>query len=201
MIKMPNIILASSSIYRLNLLKQIHIEPIVIKPNIDETPLANETPQDLAFRLAYQKAKIIHNTHFDSIIIGCDQVLYLDDKILGKPLTHDNAVLQLKHMRNKTCIFYTSICMLHKDLIFQDFIQTQVVMHNYSDELIQTYLNIEKPYDCSGSAKSEGLGAMLIKKMHSDDPSALIGLPLTKVIDGLIKFNYSFFNLSNAFLK
>ncbi|MFM2344316.1 MAG: hypothetical protein RLZZ210_926 [Pseudomonadota bacterium] len=198
-----NIILASSSIYRLNLLKQINISPKIIVPDIDEQPLMSELPQQTSQRLAYEKAlkaNFILQNNQDScdddncIIIGSDQVLLLDNELLGKPLSHENAVIQLKKMRNKTMSFYTSVTMLCNydvNLRFDACVETKVTMRNYSDDLIEKYLNIEKPYNCAGSAKSEGLGAILIKDMISSDPSALVGLPLTKVLDGFEYFNYS----------
>ncbi len=192
------IILASSSIYRLNLLKQINIMPEIIMPDIDESALFNESPCQTSQRLAYEKAKKVqhikssqlNNSYDNSIIIGSDQVLLLDKETLGKPLTHENAVKQLQKMRNKSMIFYTSITMLNQQKKFEACVETKVTMRNYSDELIEKYLTIEKPYNCAGSAKSEGLGVVLIKEMISTDPTALIGLPLSKVLDGLEYFNY-----------
>jgi septum formation protein len=197
-----DIILASSSQYRLNLLRQIHIEPIIIVPDIDEMPLPIENARQTSMRLAKEKC-IAANIKYlntdnknnknqkDFIIIASDQVLLLGDKMLGKPMSHVEAVKQLQQTRNKTMVFYTSIYMQYNDKYLHDVVETKVQMRNYSDELIEKYLIIEQPYNCAGSAKSEGLGAILIKSMSSDDPSALIGLPLTKVIEGLEMFGYS----------
>jgi septum formation protein len=194
-----SIILASSSIYRLNLLKQINIIPEIIVPDIDESSLLNELPQETSQRLAYNKAKkaqeikIHHNSNNinTSIIIGSDQVLLLGNELLGKPLNHDNAVKQLRKMRGQSMLFYTSVTMLCENKRFDGCVETKVTMRNYSDDLIEKYLLIEKPYNCAGSAKSEALGAILIKEMISSDPTALVGLPLTKVLDGLEYFNYN----------
>ncbi len=188
---MTNIILASSSIYRLQLLRQIKINPIVIKPEIDESSLPNEKPMQLSQRLAQAKAlKVQSIDYLNDIVIGSDQVIALESAILGKPNNYENAKQQLQLMCGKTCIVFTAICMLYQQQQFKAVLKTIVKMRNYSDKLIENYLNAEKPFDCAGSIKSEGLGAILIKSMQSKDPTALIGLPLTKVIEGLIKFNY-----------
>ena len=131
------------------------------------------------------KARAVVNAYPDALIIGSDQVAYLDDQIFGKPKTHDNAVLQLQAMRGRTVNFFTGLCLLNARTgnAHVRGIPTLVTFRNLTDEEIEFYLRSEKPYNCAGSAKSEGLGIAIIEKMHGDDPNALIGLPLIALCD------------------
>jgi septum formation protein len=180
----PKLILASSSIYRYELLQRLQIPFSAISPHVDETPLTDETPQDTALRLAQAKACKIGQDHPDALIIGCDQVATLDGEQLGKPLTHDNAVMQLRKMRRREVTFHSALCLYNAAT---QHMQAQVVPYRVqfrqlSDAQIENYLCKEQPYHCAGSAKAEGLGIALIASMHGDDPNALIGLPLIALI-------------------
>lgn len=183
----PQLILASSSVFRHELLQRLQIPFIAISPEVDETPLDGELPQQTALRLAQAKARKIGQTHGESLVIGCDQVATLDDEQLGKPLTHDNAVRQLRLMRGRSVTFHSALCLFNTS---SQRMQAQVVPYEVefrmvSDAQIEHYLNKEQPYHCAGSAKSEGLGIALIAAMHGSDPNALIGLPLIALIDML----------------
>jgi septum formation protein len=178
------LILASSSIYRRELLERLQIPFSVISPEIDETQLPNESPEATALRLAQEKARKIGQVHPYSLIIGCDQVATLDNAQLGKPLTHDNAARQLRMMRGRTVTFYSALCLFNSSTgnMQAQVIPYEVKFRNLSDEQIENYLLKEQPYHCAGSAKSEGLGIALIEWMRGDDPNALIGLPLIALI-------------------
>jgi septum formation protein len=182
-----NLILASSSIYRRELLERLQLPFTVVSPHVDETPQAGEAPQTTALRLAQEKARKIATTHTDALVIGCDQVAMLDDMQLGKPLTHDNAVKQLSMMRGRTVAFHSALC-LYNAVTRQmqaEVVAYEVRFRKLSDAEIENYLLKEQPYHCAGSAKSEGLGIALIEWMHGNDPNALIGLPLIALINML----------------
>lgn len=179
-----NLILASSSIYRKELLERLQLPFRIEVPNVDETPLPNETPDQTALRLAQEKARIVGETHKNSFIIGCDQVATLDNLQLGKPMTHDNATKQLQLMRGRVVTFHSALCLFNSS---SQHMQAEVVRYavkfrQLSDAQIENYLLKEQPYHCAGSAKSEGLGIALIEWMRGDDPNALIGLPLIALI-------------------
>lgn len=181
------LILASSSIYRRELLKRLQLPFEVEAPEVDETPLPNEAPQHTALRLAQAKARKVAERHADALIIGCDQVATLDGMQLGKPLTHDNAVRQLRLMRGRCVTFHSALCLFNaasghmqaEDVVYE------VQFRQLGDEQIERYLRKEQPYHCAASAKSEGLGIALIEWMRGDDPNALIGLPLIRLIEML----------------
>lgn len=182
-----NLILASSSPFRRELLTHLQIPFSCISPDVDETPLPNELPQETALRLAQVKARKIGEYHTDALIIGCDQVATLDNQQLGKPLTHENATRQLRLMRGREVIFHSALCLYNAAT---QHIQAEVVPYivrfrNLTDAQIESYLNKEQPYHCAGSAKSEGLGIAIIEKMTGDDPNALIGLPLIALVNML----------------
>lgn len=186
---MPNIplILASSSPFRRELLARLNLPFSVISPDVDETVLDQEKPEETALRLAQVKAMKVAESSPDSLIIGCDQVATLDGMQLGKPLTHENAVRQLSMMRGRSVTFHSALCLYNSAT---QHMQAEVVPYivefrHLSDVQIENYLRIEQPYHCAGSAKSEGLGIALIAAMHGDDPNALIGLPLIKLISML----------------
>jgi septum formation protein len=185
------LILASSSPYRKELLQRLLLDFEVFSPDIDESQLADERPEQTALRLAQLKAKKIAKTHPEAIIIGCDQVATLDGLQLGKPGNYKNATEQLRMMRGKQVTFHSALCLYNAKT---QHMQAEVVPYvvefrNVSNEQIDRYLLTEKPYNCAGSAKSEGLGIALISSMHGEDPNALIGLPLIKLISMLTAEN------------
>jgi septum formation protein len=184
---MQTLILASSSPYRKELLSRLKLPFITLSPQVDETALPNEAPEDTALRLAEKKARSIAKDYPDALIIGCDQVASLHGQPIGKPGNHQNAVNQLKQMSGQTVIFYSAICLLNSkhQKVQKAVIPYEVKFRSLSDSLINRYLKAEKPYDCAGSAKSEGLGIILIEKMDGADPNALIGLPLIALVDML----------------
>jgi len=176
----PLLILASSSIYRRELLARLRIEFEVDAPEIDESSSPGETPADIALRLACAKAHAVAARHPSAFIIGSDQVAVLDGRPLGKPCTHNNAVAQLAAMRGKSVVFHTALCVLNSASGSEQSANVPTTVHfrNYTDAQIERYLKLEQPYDCAGSAKIEGLGIALVECMESSDPTALIGLPL-----------------------
>lgn len=178
------LILASSSPYRKELLNRLGLPFETVSPEVDESPLAKELPQDTALRLAQIKARKIAETHPQALIIGCDQVATLEGMQLGKPGNHENATKQLRMMQGRTVIFHTALCLYNaKTLNMQaEVVPYEVAFRKLSDEQIERYLLTEEPYNCAGSAKSEGLGIALISSMNGTDPNALIGLPLIKLI-------------------
>ena len=180
----PKLILASSSIYRKELLEHLQLPFDVISPDVDETPLVDEAPELTALRLAQEKARKVGISEPDALIIGCDQVAILDGVQLGKPLTHDNAVRQLRLMRGREVTFHSALCLFNARTghMQADVVPTVVTFRQISDDQIERYLQKEQPYHCAGSAKSEGLGIALISAIHGDDPNALIGLPLIRLI-------------------
>lgn len=180
----PQLILASSSVFRYELLQRLQIPFSAISPQVDETALEGEAPAETALRLAQDKARKIALDHDDALIIGCDQVATLDGEQIGKPLTHDNAVIQLRKMRGRTVTFHSALCLYNAGTqgMQAQVVPYQVEFRQLSDAQIESYLRKEQPYHCAGSAKSEGLGIALIAAMHGDDPNALIGLPLIALI-------------------
>ena len=176
----PQIILASTSAYRRGLLERLRIPFDVIAPRVDETSLAGETPQTLASRLALAKANAVAQDHLDSVVIGSDQVANLRGECLGKPGTHENAFRQLQRLRAQEVFFETAVAVicLKKNFQAQELVRIRVQFRDLTDDEIEGYLIAEKPYDCAGSAKSEGLGISLLDVIESNDPTALIGLPL-----------------------
>lgn len=185
---MQKLILASSSIYRRELLKHLQLPFTVESPDVDETPLPDERPEATALRLAQVKARKIGEHHRDALVIGCDQVATLDGLQLGKPLTHDNAVRQLRMMRGRSVIFHSALCLYNaaSGNMQAENVIYEVRFRDLTDAQIENYLHKEQPYHCAGSAKSEGLGIALIEWMRGDDPNALIGLPLISLV-GLLQ--------------
>jgi septum formation protein len=176
------LILGSTSRYRKELLARLCIPFQVEAPEVDETPLALEAPKDLALRLALAKARAVANKYPDAVVIGSDQVADLEGEPLGKPGNHTNAVKQLKRMRGKTVIFQTALSVVCVATGFEqtDLAAVKVTFRDLTDAEIESYLKAEAPYDCAGSAKSEGLGIALLAAIDNDDPTALIGLPLIR---------------------
>jgi len=178
------LILASSSIFRRELLQKLQIPFSCISPNVDETALENEKPYETALRLAQDKARKIGSEYPHALIIGCDQVATLDGEQLGKPLNHTNATKQLKMMRGREVTFHSALCLFNAATgnMQAEVVPYLVRFRELTDSQIENYLAKEQPYHCAGSAKSEGLGVALIERMVGDDPNALIGLPLIKLI-------------------
>lgn len=176
------LVLGSTSPYRRELLARLQIPFEVDGPNVDETPIPGESPVDLALRLAIAKARDVSLRHPQAIVIGSDQVADLDGAPLGKPLTHERATEQLRRMRGKTVIFQTALAVVCLDSGFEqsELAQVRVRFRDLDDNEIERYLRAEQPYDCAGSAKSEGLGIALLERIDNDDPTALIGLPLIR---------------------
>ena len=176
------LILGSTSRYRRELLQRLRVPFDVVSPEVDETPLPNETPQALATRLALAKAKAVAALHPNAVVIGSDQVADLNGEPLGKPGTHERAVLQLQRMRGQTVVFQTAVSVVCQASGFEqtELAQIKVRFRDLSDAEIEAYLRAEEPYDCAGSAKSEGLGIALLESIDNDDPTALIGLPLIR---------------------
>ena len=176
------LVLGSTSRYRRELMQRLCIPFDVAAPDVDETPQDHESPHDLACRLALAKARAVAALHPDAVVIGSDQVADLDGEPLGKPGTHERAVAQLRRMRGRTVVFQTAVAVVCQDTGFAqtDLAAVRVVFRNLSDAEIETYLRTEQPYDCAGSAKSEGLGIALLESINNDDPTALVGLPLIR---------------------
>ncbi len=191
----PLLILASSSPYRYELLKRLQLPFITANPDVDETPLPDESARETSLRLSQKKARAVADDYPDALIIGSDQVALLDGKQLGKPRTHDNAVLQLQSMRGKTTCFYTALTLLNSKTgkIQTEVAENLVTLRNLTDNEIEGYLLKEQPYQCAGSAKSEGLGIALMSSMRGDDPNALIGLPLILLTEMLRNENIRLF--------
>lgn len=176
----PRLILGSTSRYRRELLTRLRLPFEVVAPDVDETPRPDETPAALAGRLALAKASAVSALHPDAVVIGSDQVADLQGRPLGKPGTHERATLQLREMRGQTVLFQTAVSVIHPAMSFQEtaLVTVQVRFRMLDDAEIEAYLRAEQPYDCAGSAKSEGLGIVLLESITNDDPTALIGLPL-----------------------
>jgi septum formation protein len=176
------LILGSTSRYRKELLSRLQIPFETAAPDVDETPHINESPKDLALRLALAKARAVALKNPEAIVIGSDQVADLEGAALGKPGNHTNATLQLQRMRGKTVIFQTALSVVCIATGYQrtDLAEVKVKFRDLSDAEIESYLRAEEPYDCAGSAKSEGLGIVLLDAIENDDPTALIGLPLIR---------------------
>lgn len=179
---LPQLILASTSVYRRELLQRLAVPFTVCAPLVDEQPNASESPKDLALRLALAKANAIATQHPNAVVIGSDQVADLHGKPLGKPGNHKLATQQLREMSGKTVVFQTAVAVVCKRTEFSavDLAQVSVTFRLLSDAEIEHYLRTEQPYDCAGSAKSEGLGIALLDNIASDDPTALVGLPLIR---------------------
>ena len=176
------LVLGSTSRYRRELLQRLGLPFDVAAPEVDETPLPGEAPRDLALRLALAKARAVAQLHPEAVVIGSDQVADLAGEPLGKPGHHERAVAQLRQMRGQTVVFQTAVAVVCAATGFEqiDLAPVEVKFRDLSDPEIERYLRAEQPYDCAGSAKSEGLGIALLDAIHSDDPTALIGLPLIR---------------------
>ena len=176
------LILGSSSAYRRELLMRLRLPFEVHAPEVDETPRAGEAPAALALRLALSKAREVASRFPQAIVIGSDQVADLQGRALGKPGDHARATSQLQQMRGQTVVFHTAVSVVCLATQFEarSLAAVRVQFRDLSDAEIEHYLLAEQPYDCAGSAKSEGLGIALLSAIDSDDPTALIGLPLIR---------------------
>jgi len=179
------LILGSTSVYRRELLSRLRLPFTVERPEVDETPLPQEKPADLALRLALAKAQAVAARHPSAVVIGSDQVADLHGEPLGKPGDHARAVVQLQRMRGQTVVFQTAVAVVCQATGFSQvaLAPVRVVFRALSDEAIEQYLRAETPYDCAGSAKSEGLGIALLERIDNDDPTALVGLPLIRTCE------------------
>jgi len=185
----PQLILASQSKYRAELLSRLQLAFDQIAADIDETPNKGENPKKLVKRLAKQKACAVQKSYPDAIIIGSDQVAAFSGKILGKPHTREKAIEQLNSFADKRVVFYTSVCIIYKNKKFEHVDETKVDFKNLSLQQIEHYVDNEDALNCAGSFKSEGLGISLFRQIKNDDPTALIGLPMVWVADILYELS------------
>lgn len=183
----PRLVLGSTSPFRRQLLEQIGVSFEIASPEIDESRLPGEGPADLVLRLAEAKARAVAASHPHSLVIGSDQVACVEGRILGKPGTHDRARAQLQEASGRRVSFYTGLCLLNTDSGYCQSIcePFHVYFRALGPEQIERYLRRERPYNCAGSFKSEGLGIALFERLEGDDPNALIGLPLIRLISML----------------
>jgi len=178
----PPLVLGSTSPYRRELLARLRLDFSVDAPQVDETPQPGETPARLAQRLAMEKALDVASRHPGAVVIGADQVAELDGQPIGKPGNHARAVAQLQAMRGRQVVFHTAVAVVRPDTGFAQCLLAPVAVQfrSLTDAEIERYLRLEQPYDCAGSAKCETLGIALLDAIDSDDPTALIGLPLIR---------------------
>lgn len=176
------LVLGSTSPYRRDLLSRLQLPFEVAAPEVDETPQAGETPAQIARRLALAKARAVAANFPQAVVIGSDQVADMEGEPLGKPGNHENAVAQLRRMRGRTVVFQTAVSVVCLASGFEqsDLAPVKVRFRMLGDDEIEAYLRAERPYDCAGSARSEGLGIAILDAIESDDPTALVGLPLIR---------------------
>lgn len=191
-----HLVLASASSYRKELLQRLSIRFSCQSPDIDESALANEAPCDTVERLAREKACALRRAFPEHLIIGCDQIAIHADRLINKPGDHENARLQLQSFAGHSVQFLTALCVLNTfdNKLSSSVVPTEVQFRNLSEHEIERYLAHEQPYDCAGSFKAEGLGIALFEKITSDDPTAIIGLPLIKLCQMLTEHGYDIFN-------
>jgi len=178
-----NLVLASTSIYRKELLSRLGLPFVTAAPDVDESPLLNEAPEHLVRRLAEAKARAVAEYYPEALIIGSDQVAVIEGRILGKPGSHERAVAQLRMTSGKRLEFLTGLCLLNSrtGAVQVDIVPFAVLFRPLSNEQIDSYLRREQPYHCAGAFKSEALGIALCERFEGDDPTALIGLPLIRL--------------------
>ena len=175
----PRLVLASTSIYRRELLQRLRLAFSVRSPQTDEAQLRGEAPREMALRLAKAKASAVASFEPGAWVIGSDQVCACEGRVLGKPGSHDAAAAQLRLLRGRESVFHTAVALVAPDGRTQvEEVPTRVRMRLLSDMQIEAYLRADQPYDCAGSAKSESLGIALVEAISSDDPTAIVGLPL-----------------------
>ena len=179
--QIKRLILASTSKYRKELLGRLGLAFETISPEVDEAPLPKETPELMAIRLAQAKALAVSLSNPLAYVIGSDQVVDLNGVAMGKPGDHANAMVQLQKLRGQTVKFHTAVCLAHAGSAKTTNVITEVKFRELDDDVLEAYLLAETPYDCAGSAKSEGLGVCLLEYVRSDDSTALFGLPLITV--------------------
>lgn len=186
-LKNKPLVLASGSAYRRQLLSRLGLAFEAVAPDIDEAPLAGEAPRATAVRLARLKAQALSTRFPTARIIGSDQVAVLDGEPVGKPGNHANAVAQLRAASGMEMVFHTALCLLDAETgkVQETVAENFVKFRTLADDEIERYLRREQPYDCAGSAKSEGLGIALLEWNRGDDPNALIGLPLIALVSML----------------
>ncbi len=179
----PSVILASTSRYRAELLQRLKIDFTQLSPDCDETPLHNETARELVERLSVTKARSVATQHPECLVIGSDQVAADDNAIYGKPNDHDDAVRQLQALSGRAIKFLTGLCVMHhaSGRQLQGVVTTEVQFRHLDNVQIERYLRADKPYDCAASFRSEGYGSSVVDAISSDDPSAIIGLPVILV--------------------
>jgi septum formation protein len=185
----PSIVLASTSAFRRELLERLGLGFEVDSPGVEEATLAGEDAEQMVMRLAMAKARAVAPRHPHALIIGSDQCAVLGDRVLGKPGTHERARKQLQALSGQRVVFYTGLCLLNADTgaLQSDAIPFTVVFRSLTHEQIERYLQAEHPYDCAGSFKSEGLGIALFERLLGEDPTALIGLPLIRLVEMLAR--------------
>lgn len=190
---MPTLVLASTSAYRKELLTRLGLPFTTAAPEVDETPLPDETPPQVVRRLAELKARAVAARYPGALIIGSDQVTVVDGQILGKPGNHERAVVQLRLASGKRLDFFTGLCLFNtaSSSLQVEVVSFGVVFRRLSDQQIENYLRREQPYHCAGSFKSEALGVALCERFDGEDPSALIGLPLIRLVRMLEQENVS----------
>jgi len=179
---LPPLILGSTSRYRRELLERLRLPFQVVAPQVDEAPHPGEAPAALALRLALAKAHAVAALHPQAVVIGADQVADLDGQAIGKPGSHDRAVAQLRQLSGRQAIFQTAVAVVRADMGYAEVLLAPVTVRFrvLRDDDIERYLRLEQPYDCAGSAKCETLGIALLDAIDSDDPTALVGLPLIR---------------------
>ncbi len=188
------IILASSSVFRRALLERLNLDFEIISPDIDETPLAGESGRDLAIRLAEQKAQAIADSlgsSADNVIIGSDQVAEANDEMLGKPLTEERAVAQLLRLSGHTVVFHTAMALVSGGTTTSHYVPTTIAMRLLTPEEVTRYVRQDQPLHCSGALKTESLGISLMQSFSSDDPTAIIGLPLITLSEQLRELGFA----------
>ena len=181
---MQQLVLGSTSPFRRQLLEKLGLPFDTASPETDETPLDDETPEQLVARLAEAKARAVSSQHSDALIIGSDQVAVNEGEILGKPHTHEKAMEQLRKASGRHVRFVTGLCLYNAatDQVQVEVVPFDVVFRELTDEMIDNYLKAEQPYNCAGSFKSEAMGIALFEKLEGEDPNTLIGLPLIRLV-------------------
>lgn len=181
--QVPRIVLASTSRYRRELMQRLHLPFDVQAPNVDESAETAEAPRDTALRLAVAKARAVHAVRPGAVVIGSDQVAELDGAALPKPVEHSTALAQLERMQGREIVFHTALAVLgpQPNVLQVDCVPTTVKMRVLLRAALDHYLRADQPYDCAGSAKIESLGIALVEQVQSNDPTALIGLPLIRL--------------------